>query len=80
MKEIGAHRAKEFNVGLMNNDTGVRYADVAGIDSIKTLIAETMSMMMGDKRYEAIGARAPRVCFEYMGLARLHSCCPGLLL
>lgn len=61
--EYGKSRAQEFNVGVGGNrkDTGVRYADVAGIDSVKFDIEETMRMILGDAEYDAIGARPPRV-------------------
>ncbi|KAL3137049.1 hypothetical protein ABBQ32_006634 [Trebouxia sp. C0010 RCD-2024] len=60
--EYGKSRAQEFNVGVGGNrkDTGVRYADVAGIDSVKFDIEETMRMILGDAEYDAIGARPPR--------------------
>lgn len=60
-EEFGRHRAKEFNVGVERKDTGVRYEDVAGIDSIKADIEEVMKMILGNKEYQAMGARAPRV-------------------
>ena len=61
--EYGKSRPEEFNVGVGENrrDTGVRYADVAGIDSVKSDIEETMRMILGDAEYDAIGARPPRV-------------------
>lgn len=70
-EEYGRHRAMAFNVGVTRKDTGVRYKDVAGIDHIRADIEMTMSMVLGDERYKAIGARPPRV-----------SCClslPGAL-
>ncbi len=60
-EEFGRHRAKEFNVGVERKDTGVRYEDVAGIDSIKADIEEVMKMILGAEEYQAMGARAPRV-------------------
>lgn len=61
--EYGRHRATEFNVGKAGTrkDTGVRYADVAGIDSVKSDIEETMNMILGAPEFDAIGARPPRV-------------------
>ncbi len=61
--EYGRHRATEFNVGKAGTrkDTGVRYADVAGIDSVKSDIEETMNMILGSPEFDAIGARPPRV-------------------
>ncbi|DBB13646.1 TPA: hypothetical protein ACH3X3_000668 [Trebouxia sp. C0006] len=60
--EYGRHRATEFNVGKegTRKDTGVRYADVAGIDSVKSDIEETMNMILGSPEFDAIGARPPR--------------------
>ena len=63
-EEYGRHRAMAFNVGVTRKDTGVRYKDVAGIDHIRADIEMTMSMVLGDERYKAIGAKPPRVsCF-----------------
>lgn len=61
--EYGKSRATEFNVGSggSRKDTGVRYADVAGIDTVKADIEETMNMILGDPEFDAIGARPPRV-------------------
>lgn len=61
--EYGKSRATEFNVGAgaSRKDTGVRYADVAGIDTVKADIEETMHMILGDPEFDAIGARPPRV-------------------
>ena len=61
--EYGRHRATEFNVGKEGSrrDTGVRYADVAGIDSVKSDIEETMRMILGNPEFDAIGAKPPRV-------------------
>lgn len=64
--EYGKSRATEFNVGVGGNrkDTGVRYADVAGIDTIKSDIEETMRMVLGAPEFDAIGAKPPRVQSE----------------
>ena len=61
--EYGKSRATEFNVGTggSRKDTGVRYADVAGIDTVKADIEETMRMILGAPEFDAIGARPPRV-------------------
>ena len=61
--EYGKSRATEFNVGSggTRKDTGVRYADVAGIDTVKADIEETMRMILGAPEFDAIGARPPRV-------------------
>ncbi|KAK9817951.1 hypothetical protein WJX72_004798 [[Myrmecia] bisecta] len=58
--EYGRHRAKEFNLGASKRDTGVRYADVAGIDRVKNDIEVTMKMILGDEEYRKIGATPPR--------------------
>ncbi len=42
-------------------DTGVRYADVAGIDSIKEEIKEVLDILLGDRRYLDMGAHPVRV-------------------
>ena len=62
----GKHRATEYNVGPPGSrrDTGVRYSDVAGIDTVKSDIEETMSMILGAPEFEAIGARPPRVSHQ----------------
>lgn len=61
--EVGKSRATEFNVGTgaARRDTGVRYADVAGIDRVKADIEEAMHMVLGAAEFDAIGAQAPRV-------------------
>eukprot|EP00884_Botryococcus_braunii_P006727 jgi/Botrbrau1/16055/Bobra.7_2s0029.1 len=59
-EEYGRHRAREFNVGKDRRDTGVRYDDVAGIDNVMKDIKEVMSMVMGDPRYDEIGAHPYR--------------------
>ena len=61
-EEFGRHRAREFNVGVERQDTGVRFEDVAGIDDVKADIEEVMKMILGDAEYRAMGARPPRVC------------------
>ncbi len=48
-------------MGVERKDTGVRYEDVAGIDSVKADIEEVMRMILGAEEYQAMGARAPRV-------------------
>lgn len=82
--EYGKSRAQEFNVGVGGDrkDTGVRYADVAGIDTVKSDIEETMRMILGDAEYDAIGARPPRVSLQlsklliltHAAFAHVHSC------
>ena len=67
--ELGRTSAIQFNVeakggkggGGRKRDTGVRYSDVAGIDSILFQIREVVSMLLRqDSRYEEIGASPPR--------------------
>lgn len=75
--EYGRHRAAEFNVGSGGNrrDTGVRYADVAGIDSVKSDIEETMRMILGSPEFDAIGARPPRVLAQHSLPHAINSAC-----
>ena len=42
-------------------DTGVRYADVAGIDAIKEDIAEVLDILVGKTSYTDMGAKPIRV-------------------
>lgn len=63
-EELGHHRAKEYNVGEMGRDTGVRYEDVAGIEHVKQDITDTMEMLTNkNPEFEGMGARPPRVWF-----------------
>jgi len=61
-EEYGKHRATEFNVGVgkERRGTGVRYADVAGIDHVKADIDAMMSAVLGKGGYDAMGVRPPR--------------------
>ncbi|KAK9867286.1 hypothetical protein WJX84_011686 [Apatococcus fuscideae] len=60
-EELGHHRAKEYNVGEMGRDTGVRYEDVAGIEHVKQDITDTMEMLTNkNPEFEGMGARPPR--------------------
>ncbi len=61
MPQYGKSRAKAFNVGDDAKGTGVRFADVAGIDGIKDEIQVVMDMLLGAEEYAAIGARPFRV-------------------
>ena len=61
--ELGRTSAIQFNVDAKGGkrDTGVRFSDVAGIDSILFQIKEVIAMLLEqDKRYEEIGANPPR--------------------
>jgi len=61
-EEYGKHRATEFNVGVgkERRGTGVRYADVAGIDHVKADIDAMMSAVLGKGGYDDMGVRPPR--------------------
>ncbi len=60
--QYGRARAKAFNVGESQRQTGVRFADVAGIDVIKDEVRVVMDMLLGAKEYKDIGAQPFRVC------------------
>lgn len=84
-EELGRHRAQAFNVEeeetstdakgkvtvkkKSKKDTGVRYADVAGIDSVKEDIREILDILLGDDRYIEMGAHPVRV--SYASAARI---------
>ena len=59
--QYGRARAKAFNIGESQRQTGVRFADVAGIDAIKDEIKVVMDMLLGAPEYQNIGARPFRV-------------------
>ena len=61
MEQYGRHRALLYNIGQSSRDTGVRYKDVAGVDEVKADITEVMKMVLGDTRYQEMGAHPPRV-------------------
>ena len=48
-------------MGESQRQTGVRFADVAGIDAIKDEIKVVMDMLLGAREYQDIGARPFRV-------------------
>lgn len=58
------HRAKEFMTkgkdGKMK-DTGVRFADIAGMPGLVFEMREIVKMLLKDPAYMKVGARAPRV-------------------
>ena len=62
--ELGRTSAIQFNVdskGGKAKDSGVRYSNVAGIDSVLSEIKEVVAMLLQkDQRYEEIGANPPR--------------------
>lgn len=67
-EKLTASRAKEFNVDAKDPktkkvsrlDTGVRFSDVAGIDSVKSDILDVLSMMKGENKWNEMGAKMPR--------------------
>lgn len=67
-EKLTASRAKEFNVDTKDpktkktsrQDTGVRFSDVAGIDTVKQDILDILSMMKGEGKWQAMGAKMPR--------------------
>jgi cell division protease FtsH len=67
IEKLTASGAKEFNlpdarkrISANRMDTGVRFQDVAGIDSIKNEILDILSMMKGEVKWNKVGAKAPR--------------------
>ena len=59
--QYGRARAKAFNVGDSQRQTGVRFADVAGIDDIKAEVKVVMEMLLDAPEYREIGAKPFRV-------------------
>lgn len=74
--QMGRHRAKSFNVeddedaageegkpkaARKRRDTGVRYADVAGIDAVKDDIRIVLDILLGEDTYLNMGAHPVRV-------------------
>ncbi len=53
---IGRSRARVY----METRTGVRFADVAGVDEAKAELAEIVDFLKKPERYAAIGARIPK--------------------
>ena len=74
-EEYGKHRATEFNVGVgqERRGTGVRYADVAGIDHVKADIDAMMSAVLGKGGYDDMGVRPPRARAASSPLATLSA-------
>ena len=78
--QYGRARAKAFNVGESQRQTGVRFADVAGIDAIKAEVKVVMDMLLDAPEYRAIGAKPFRVragasvCQSWLRLALTHNC------
>ena len=61
LAQYGRARAKAFNVGESQRQTGVRFADVAGIDVIKDEVRVVMDMLLGAQEYKDSGAQPFRV-------------------
>ena len=62
-EQVGAHRAKEYNVerkGGKKADTGVRYSDIGGIDRIRDEIVEAVDILLAEKNYDKAGAKPLR--------------------
>ena len=68
-EQLGSHRAQTFNVDeevvdaegkktkkKSKKDTGVRYADVAGIDAVKDDIKIILDIQLGDEKFRSMGA------------------------
>ncbi len=55
-------------------DTGVRFADIAGMDDIVYEMREVVKMMLGDSVYKRVGAKAPRVSGAQRSQER-SACC-----
>ena len=65
MREIGAHRAIEYNVSADGGrDTGVRYKDVAGVEHILAVVQEMLGMLIGDDRQGRWGWAGKTGCWS----------------
>ena len=56
MMEIGQSKAKVF----VQTETGVRFADVAGIDEAKAELLEVVEFLRNPDRYRRLGGRIPK--------------------
>ena len=54
--EVGKSKAKVF----VQKDTGVRFADVAGIDEAKEELMEVVDFLRNPERYRRLGGRIPK--------------------
>lgn len=54
------HRVLYYLTGKIR-DTGVRYADIAGLDHILVEMKEIQKMLLDDPAYVKVGAKCPRV-------------------
>ena len=59
-QDMGKSIARAYNVGKGGKGTGVKFADVAGIDHVKGDIKDILTLLLGDQRYQEIGAKVPR--------------------
>lgn len=56
MTQIGKSKAKVY----VENETGVTFADVAGVDAAKQELKEVVSFLKDKEKYGRLGARMPR--------------------
>lgn len=59
--EYSRFKGTLYNVEGGSKGTGVRYADVAGVDHAMAIITETIDQLVGDTSYERMGAKPARV-------------------
>lgn len=64
--EYSRFKGTLYNVEGGSKGTGVKYADVAGVDHAMSIITETVEQLSGDTSYERIGAKPARVMFELL--------------
>lgn len=69
---IGKSRAKVF----MEKNTGVTFADVAGVDEAKAELVEIVDFLKNPQDYGRLGARIPKVCCWLARPARARPCWP----
>ena len=62
LRQLSMHTAIEYNTPGPGGkrDTGVRYADVAGVEPILAMVREYMELLTGSARFTDMGARPPR--------------------
>ena len=58
---------KDAKTGQLR-DTGVRFADIAGMEGIVFEMREVVKMLLGDPVYARVGARCPRVRCGVVGV------------
>ena len=66
--EIGKSKAKVY----MQKETGVTFADVAGIDEAKEELAEIVNFLKDPQRYRRLGGKIPKeyCCLGHRAPAR----------